>query len=55
MQRVTSLRLYHMLRGDTLVARAETNWAFIRTADGKLMRVPAHVAGAFEVVRMEPA
>ena len=54
MQRVTSLRRYHILRGATLVARAETNWAFIRTADGKLMRVPTHVASAFEIVAAEP-
>jgi acyl-CoA thioester hydrolase len=50
MQRVTSRRRYLLLRETTPIARAETNWAFIRTADGKLTRVPAIVAGAFELV-----
>lgn len=50
LQRVTSLRRYQILCGDRLLARAETNWAFIRTADGKLTRVPEIVASAFVLV-----
>jgi acyl-CoA thioesterase FadM len=50
MQRVTSLRRYEILSGERLLARAETNWAFIRTADGKLTRVPENVAGSFVLV-----
>jgi acyl-CoA thioester hydrolase len=50
MQRVTSLRRYEILSGDRLLARAETNWAFIRTADGKLTRVPENIASSFILV-----
>jgi acyl-CoA thioester hydrolase len=53
-QRVTSLRRYQILRGDDLLARAETNWAFIRTQDSRLIRVPAEVTDAFELVPDEP-
>jgi acyl-CoA thioester hydrolase len=49
MQRVTSLRRFEMFRGETLIARAETNWAFIRLTDGRLTRVPPEVATAFEL------
>ena len=47
MQRVTSLRRYEIHAGDRLLARAETNWAFIRTADGRLSRIPHEVSSAF--------
>ena len=50
MQRVTSLRRYEILCGDRLLARAETNWAFIRTADGRLTRVPEAVLTSFQLV-----
>lgn len=51
-QRVSSVRRFEIRReaDETLLARAETNWAFIRFADGRLMRVPAEVAEAFSVV-----
>lgn len=51
-QRVSSVRRFEILRtaDDTLLARAETNWAFIRFADNRLIRVPAEVADAFIVV-----
>ncbi|MBX3440797.1 MAG: acyl-CoA thioesterase [Planctomyces sp.] len=55
MQRVTSLRRYEILRGDTLLARAETNWAFIRMTDARLTRIPDTVGGAFELVPDAPA
>lgn len=54
MQRVTSLRRYHILRESTLVARAETNWAFVRMADGKLTRIPPDVAAAFQLQAVDP-
>ena len=50
MQRVTSLRRYEIVSGERLLARAETNWAFIRTVDGKLTRVPESVSGSFKLV-----
>jgi acyl-CoA thioesterase FadM len=33
-----------------LLARAETNWAFVRFSDHRLMRIPPEVTGAFELV-----
>lgn len=54
MQRVTSLRRYEILCGDRLLARAETNWAFIRTADGRLTRVPEAVLTSFQLVTGTP-
>jgi acyl-CoA thioester hydrolase len=50
MQRVTSRRRYEIHAGDRLLARAETNWAFIRTADGRLSRIPEVVSRAFLLV-----
>ncbi|QDT55074.1 acyl-CoA thioesterase YbgC [Caulifigura coniformis] len=50
MQRVTSLRRYEISTTDRLLARAETNWAFIRTGDGKLTRIPEHVSASFVLV-----
>ena len=54
MQRVSSRRKFEIRRRDgTLLARAETNWAFVRTADQRLMRIPEEVASAFVVVTPE--
>ena len=55
-QRVSSVRRFDILRAQdgALLARAETNWAFVRFADSRLMRVPADVAAAFEVVAGPP-
>ena len=51
MQKVSSQRKYEIRRADgTLLARAETNWAFVRTSDQRLVRIPDEVAGAFELV-----
>lgn len=50
MQRVTSLRRYEILSGDRLLARAETNWAFVRTVDGRLTRVPDVVSTSFILI-----
>jgi acyl-CoA thioester hydrolase len=51
-QRVSSVRRFEILRAtdEALLARAETNWAFVRFSDSRLMRVPQAVADAFEVV-----
>lgn len=52
MQRVSSLRRFEIRRAsdETLLARAETNWAFVRFSDHRLTRIPPEVARAFEVV-----
>lgn len=51
MQKVSSRRKFEIRRRDgTLLARAETNWAFVRTADQRLVRIPDEVASAFIVV-----
>ena len=51
MQKVSSRRKFEIRRADgTLLARAETNWAFVRTSDQRLMRIPDEVASAFELV-----
>ena len=52
MNKFTSLRKYEILRaeGPRLLARAETNWAFIDRTHGKLMAVPEDVSVAFEIV-----
>lgn len=54
MRSATSLRRYEIRRKDgILLARAETDWAFVNYATQKPVRIPAHVASAFEIVRPE--
>ena len=52
MKKVTSLRRYRILRESdrALLARAETNWAFVNYASGKPTRVPPEIAWAFQVI-----
>ncbi len=52
MKRVTSTRRYHILRAvdGQVLARAETQWAFVTFSNHQPCRVPAEIAGAFEVV-----
>lgn len=54
MKKVTSLRRYDILRpgerGETLLATAATDWAFIHYATGVPKRIPAEVSAAFEIV-----
>ncbi|HET6425497.1 MAG TPA: acyl-CoA thioesterase [Planctomycetaceae bacterium] len=52
MKRFASMRRYQILRdSDRLVlAKAETNWAFVDYVTGKLTRVPNEVAESFEIV-----
>ena len=51
MKPASSLRRYEILnaRGEIL-ARAETDWAFVNYARQKPIRIPAEVANCFEVV-----
>jgi len=51
MKPATSLRKYEILdAGGTLLARAETDWAFVNYEKQRPVRIPAEVAGCFEVV-----
>ncbi len=52
MQRVSSRRRYQCLRpaDGALLAIAETNWAMVDRASGRLIRVPREVADAFELL-----
>lgn len=52
MKRVTSLRRYRILRlpEETLLAEAETTWAFVNFATGQPVRVPREIAEAFPLL-----
>ncbi|MCU0958958.1 MAG: acyl-CoA thioesterase [Pirellulaceae bacterium] len=52
MQRVSSLRRYEIIRSsdNTLVARAETRWAFIDLTSRKPTRIPREVQADFVIV-----
>lgn len=51
-ERVRSTRRYEMVRtaDETVLARAETTWAFLRLENGRPIRIPAEVVEAFIVV-----
>jgi acyl-CoA thioester hydrolase len=51
MKKVTSKRVYRILRGHDrqVLAKAETNWAFVDYTTGKPIRIPEEIAGAFPV------
>ncbi|WP_437201935.1 acyl-CoA thioesterase [Planctomicrobium sp. SH664] len=49
MKKFTSLRKYQVYRGEQLMARAETNWAFVDLREGRLIAIPPDVAGSFEI------
>jgi acyl-CoA thioester hydrolase len=53
MKRATSKRVYRILRRSdrTLLAKAETHWAFVNYTTGKPMRIPDEIAAAFPVSR----
>ena len=57
MRKVSSLRRFRIVGGEDqkLLATAETEWAFVDYATSRPIRIPPEVAGAFEVVRGEPA
>jgi acyl-CoA thioester hydrolase len=54
MKKVTSLRRYKIVRrqasGETILATAATDWAFIDFATRVPKRIPPEVSGAFEVL-----
>lgn len=50
MRKYTSLRKYEVLRNDVLLARAETNWAFVDSRTATLLAIPEEVSSAFELV-----
>ena len=54
-KKVTSLRKYRILRpsDNTVLAVAETNWAFIGLEHHVPRRIPAELSGAFELVAVE--
>ena len=51
MKKVTSKRVYRILRRSDreVLAKAETNWAFVNYATGKPTRIPPEITGAFPV------
>lgn len=55
-RKVRSLRKYKIIRerDDSVVARAETDWAFIGAEHGVPRRIPPELIAAFEVVEDEP-
>lgn len=52
MGKVTSRRRFLILRGtdETMLAKAETNWAFVDYRTGSPKRIPPEISRAFEVV-----
>jgi acyl-CoA thioester hydrolase len=52
MKKVTSLRRYRVFRqaDQALLAKAETNWAFIDYSTGKPARIPADIAHSFQII-----
>jgi acyl-CoA thioester hydrolase len=57
MKKVTSKRVYRILRrtDGTVLAKAETNWAFVNYATGKPTRIPPEIADAFPLKSTDPA
>lgn len=52
MRKVTSVRRYHMFRtsDETLLAKAETTWAFINFATRQPVRIPREITDSFVLV-----
>jgi len=50
LERIRSLRRYHLRRGGDLIARAETLWVWVEMPSGRPRPVPAEVASGFEIV-----
>lgn len=50
-RKVTSLRRYRMFRNSdqTLLAEAETDWAYVSRERGTPQRIPPELSGAFEL------
>jgi len=51
MKKVTSIRRYQIIRESDrqVLAKAETNWAFIDYGTGKPRRIPAEIIGLYQV------
>jgi acyl-CoA thioester hydrolase len=51
MKKVTSTRVYRIVRraDQVVLAKAETNWAFIDYATGKPTRIPAEILRAYPI------
>lgn len=47
--RASSVRDYEIRRGDQVLVRASTTWAFINLRSGSPTRIPAEIVAAFEV------
>lgn len=56
MRKVRSLRRYRFVRAldSEVLARGETDWAFVDAASGKLRPIPKEVSGLFEVLGDDP-
>lgn len=54
MTRFTSRRKFEMYRDSALIARAETNWAFVDLKQGRLLPIPEAVSSAFEIAPGKP-
>jgi acyl-CoA thioester hydrolase len=52
MQKVTSIRHYQIIRPSDgqILAKAETNWAFIDFSTGKPKRIPVEISGVFQLL-----
>jgi acyl-CoA thioester hydrolase len=52
MQKVTSIRRYEIVRpaDGEILAKAETNWAFIDYNTGRPSRIPPEISGVFQLV-----
>ncbi len=52
MKKVTSLRRYQIIRqfDRQVLAKAETNWAFVDHKTGKPMRIPAEIINLYKVI-----
>jgi len=49
-KKITSTRRYRMLRGETVIAVAETEWAFISLVTRRPTRIPPELAASFTTV-----
>lgn len=54
MKKFSSLRKYQIEHSETgkLVARAETNWAFVELSSGRLVTIPQEVSDAFKIATL---
>lgn len=57
MKKATSKRVYRILRFDDgeVLAKAETDWAFVNYTTGRPMRIPTEIADAYPRIELEPS